>query len=161
MVTTVADPFAPTSDATAVRAISARLNGFATPNGLAAVAWFEWGDRGSFAWSTEPAAVGNSYAVTHTSQGLTDLTPQTTYQSRLAVSNACGVTRSPARIFSTGGRVAVWGYDYFHAMVLPAGLSNIVAVTAGVGFNVVARSEGTLFAWDLCYNGTTNVPPAR
>ena len=151
-------PLAHTSDATEVRATSARLNGFATANGLAAVAWFEWGPRGGYSQSTDPTAVGSSFDVAHTTQTLTNLTPQATYQVRLVVSNEVGVTYGAMRLFSTGSPVAAWGYNYAGQVTVPPGLSNAVAVAAGDGFSVVAQSDGTLSAWGRYYNGTAYVP---
>ncbi len=47
-------PFAFTAPATLATGASAQLNGFATPNGTPATAWFEWGTSQNYASNTPP-----------------------------------------------------------------------------------------------------------
>jgi len=52
--------------------------------------------------------------------------------------------------------VAGWGaYDQTG---LPAGLSNVVAIAAGLDFSLVLKSDGTVASWGNPNQGRTNVP---
>ena len=41
---------------------------------------------------------------------------------------------------------------------MPAGLTNLVAITAGSDHNLVIKSQGTITAWGSNQSGQTNVP---
>ncbi len=61
------------------------------------------------------------------------------------------------------GTVVAWGRNISGEANVPAGLSNVVAVSAGgrsgSGFSVALRRNGTLIAWGDNSSGQTNVPP--
>ena len=42
--------------------------------------------------------------------------------------------------------------------MFPAGLSNVVAISAGYGHNLAAKADGTVVAWGNHNNGQCNVP---
>lgn len=154
----VAAPFAHTSDATEVRATSARLNGFATPNGLAAVAWFEWGERNEFSQSNAPVDVGNGALVIHVSTEISNLVAGATYQYRLVVSNAAGWRRGATRWLTTGNRLSAWGYNYAGQTVTPSWSNGWVAIAGGGAFSLALRPDGRAVAWGDNTSGQTNLP---
>jgi alpha-tubulin suppressor-like RCC1 family protein len=153
-----AAPFAFTGEATEIHSTQARVNGFATANGLAAVAWFEWGPRGSYSQSTSPLSAGNSFSVQHIAVPLTNLTAQTAYQYRLVVSNALGLTYGSKHFFATGARLRVWGDNSYNQTNMPAGLNNIVMVAAANLHSLALKSDGTVIAWGSDSRNQTNVP---
>jgi alpha-tubulin suppressor-like RCC1 family protein len=61
------------------------------------------------------------------------------------------------------GAVIAWGRNMSGEARVPAGLSNVVAVSAGgrsgTGFSVALRRNGTVIAWGDNPSGQTNVPP--
>lgn len=61
------------------------------------------------------------------------------------------------------GTVVAWGRNISREATVPAGLSNVVAVSAGgrsgTGFSVALRRDGTVIAWGDNSSGQTNVPP--
>jgi alpha-tubulin suppressor-like RCC1 family protein len=61
------------------------------------------------------------------------------------------------------GTVVAWGRNISGEAKVPAGLSNVVAVSAGgrsgSGFSVALRRDGTVVAWGDNSSGQTNVPP--
>ncbi len=158
MATTVAAPFAHTSDATEVRTTSARLNGFATPNGSESAAWFEWGERGTFSQTNAPVNVGHSFNVVRVSAGISNLVTGLTYQYRLVVSNAVGLRRGTTRLLTTGNRLTAWGYNYLGQNAAPVSSNGWVAIAAGGDHSLALRPDGRVVAWGDNYVGQTNVP---
>jgi len=61
------------------------------------------------------------------------------------------------------GTVVAWGRNLSGEAKVPAGLSNVIAVSAGgrsgTGFSVALRRDGTVIAWGDNSKGQTNVPP--
>ena len=51
----------------------------------------------------------------------------------------------PANIDSIG--VTVWGINYFSTSNVPAGLKNVVQISAGGGHNLALRADGSVVAW--------------
>jgi alpha-tubulin suppressor-like RCC1 family protein len=153
-----AAPFAFTSEPTEIHATTAQANGFATPNGLDTLAWFEWGLRGSYTQSTSPTPAGNTFSVQHVAVSLTNLTAQTAYQYRLVVSNALGLAYGSKHFFATGARLRVWGDNSYGQTNMPAGLSNIVMVAAANLHSLALRTDGTVIAWGSNSRNQTNVP---
>src|SRR5438876_5807935 len=56
------------------------------------------------------------------------------------------------------GTVVAWGANDYGQSTVPAGLSNVVEVVAGVAHSVALKSDGTLLVWGATDN-RTNVPP--
>jgi hypothetical protein len=142
-----ATPLAATQPATLITSTSATLNGMAVPNGEACVAWFEWGARGGYGQATSPVAVGNGSGVVRVSAGISGLTNAGVYQFRLVVSNATGVARGAAQVFTTGKPVTIWGGYYPGATPVPSGLSDIVAAAAGEYQSLALKTDGTVAHW--------------
>jgi hypothetical protein len=70
---------------------SAKLNGTVNPNGLATVAWFEWGSSTNYGYSSAPTSVGGGtldVALDHSPAGLA---AGVAYYFRLAASNGVAV----------------------------------------------------------------------
>ena len=61
------------------------------------------------------------------------------------------MTSSPASLtidpVPGSGTVVAWGANYFNQTNVPAGLSVVVAIAAGVGHLVALKSDGTIVAW--------------
>ncbi len=147
-----------TQAATDIRPASATLNGMAVPNNLATVAWFEWGERGSFTQASSPTNTGAGSAVVRVSAAITTLLAGRTYQFRVAASNAAGVVYGAVQLFTTGTRVTAWGYNKYGQTTLPTGLSNVVAVTGGGDHSLALKADGTVAVWGSYYNGSQYVP---
>ncbi len=58
------------------------------------------------------------------------------------------------------GTVVAWGDNPHGQTDVPAGLSNVVAVSAGGYHSVALRADGRVVAWGLNNFGQTNVPPS-
>src|SRR5882672_2792239 len=56
-------------------------------------------------------------------------------------------------------RVIGWGANTYGQAQAPPGLSNVVAIAAGVSHSLVLRGDGTVVAWGNNAYGQTNVPP--
>ena len=58
------------------------------------------------------------------------------------------------------GHVEAWGFNLFgQAVPPPGGLSDIVAIAAGLSHNLALRTNGTVVAWGFNGDGQTDVPP--
>jgi hypothetical protein len=158
-------PFAASLPAKAVTGTSALLNGFATPNGVGSVAWFEWGASRYYGSTTPPVNVGNGSNVVYVTAPITGLINGQSYHYRLVVSNALTVVRSFEQQFAVGRPVA-WGAmatdpsGLTNPVVIasiPPGLTNTVALAAGTwgSDGLALRTDGTITAWGF---GPTNVP---
>ena len=96
-------PTVHTDNATIVGQNVATLNGTVNPNGFATEAWFEYGTNPNLAsfdnTATHSFAAGSiTQPVT---QGISGLTPGTTYYFRLVASNANGWTEGDIFSFTT------------------------------------------------------------
>ncbi len=58
----------------------------------------------------------------------------------------------------TNGTVSVWGANDLGQLNLPAGLSNVVGIAAGLEHTLALRADGTVVAWGSNAFGQTNVP---
>jgi len=126
----------------------------ATPNGLPATAWFEWGTTTAYGQTTSPREVGDGTGVVRVSAGISNLLGGQVYHGRLAVRTAAGVVLGSDQQFITftGGRVVAWNADGVFQTNLPPDLSNVVAVAAGPDHNLALRNDGTVVAWGGYYN---------
>ena len=151
-------PYVFTQPAQAVTLTSAKLNGMATPNGLPAVAWFEWGTNTLYGNSTAPVAIGNGYNVVYATTTITGLSSNVPYHYRLVSSNVVGVAHGFDQIFDEANVVA-WGADYVRQIEVPPGLSNVVAIAGAYDHSLALRDTGTVVAWGDNTFSQTNVPP--
>lgn len=62
-----------------------------------------------------------------------------------------------ALALKSDGTVTAWGDKNYAGLTVPAGLSNVIAITAG-GPNLALRRDGTVVAWGDSYFGQTSVP---
>ena len=81
----------------------------------------------------------------------------------VVVSNAAGsVTSAPPAMLTVSaaspGTVVAWGDNSNGQTNVPAGLSGVTAIAAGVDHTVVLKSAGTVGAWGGNGSGQTNVP---
>jgi alpha-tubulin suppressor-like RCC1 family protein len=139
-------PYVHTQATAPIRTNQATLNGMVVPNGEPTVGWFEWGARGSFDQTTSPINVGNGSGLTRISSGVSNLAAAGTYQCRLVVSNSLGIRYGRVKMFTTGNRVASWGYWGAGATNQPANLTNIVAVSSDTR-SFALRVDGTVIHW--------------
>src|SRR5204863_1736111 len=56
------------------------------------------------------------------------------------------------------GTVSAWGRNNSGQSDVPAGLSNIIAISAGYEHNIALQSNGTLMVWGAGLDGQTNTP---
>ncbi|MBE7504328.1 MAG: SUMF1/EgtB/PvdO family nonheme iron enzyme [Verrucomicrobiales bacterium] len=97
--------------------------------------------------------------ATHGRLTLSNLDPARTGTYSVRVHNASGeVTSIEARLQLV--TVAAWGGDPTGKQaVLPASLTNVVALAAGTYHSLALRADGTVVAWGLNDVRQTNVPP--
>ena len=98
-------PFASTSDATVRGPGAFTLEGFATPNGMPSMAWFEWGLNRFVPNRTTPIAIGQGRSVVPLNAPLAGLVGGRAYFYRLMASNAVGVTTGKLQQLVNGGTV--------------------------------------------------------
>lgn len=154
----IGNTYAYTQLAKVITPTNATLGGMVLPNGLATIAWFEWGRRGEFTFQTPPQVVGSGSVVVHINQPISGLEMRGVYQFRLVSSNSSGVVVGHPSIFTTGQKVAAWGGTTFGLNTVPTGLSNVVAVSAGAGFQMALKSDGKVVVWGQNFYGQANVP---
>jgi alpha-tubulin suppressor-like RCC1 family protein len=153
-------PYASTQGAGPVSSSTATLNGMATPNGAATVAWFEWGADVSYGQTKSQVEVGSGLNVVRISAPLSGLAPGGIYHFRLVASNEFGVAYGAGRVLTTGQKVAAWGTAAGGVTSVPADASPAVAVAGGHGHSLALDVGGTVLAWGTAYPdwGQTNVP---
>jgi hypothetical protein len=78
--------------------------------------------------------------------------------SALAVSPLGGLLTQRALADSKSGTVVAWGDNSAGELNVPAGLSDVTAISAGPDFGLALKSDGTVVAWGDDYLGQTNVP---
>lgn len=82
-----APPTATTKAATSAAEKTATLNGVVNPNGTATHAFFEYGTTTAYGSKTAEANIGSGTSEVEKSQGLTGLSPNTTYHYRIVANN--------------------------------------------------------------------------
>jgi len=152
-------PFAFTQPAQGVTGTSAQLNGMATPNGFATVAWFEWGTNTLYGNQTAPVNVGSSFNVAYTTNIISGLIPNVPYHFRLVVSNGFGGIVTGFDQILDEARIVAWGADYVKQIEVPPGLSNVVAIAGAYDHSLALKNNGTVVAWGDNTFSQTNVPP--
>jgi hypothetical protein len=81
---------------------------------------------------------------------------------RALINNSDGPTLSSNAILTVLGSAATvvgWGDNTYGQLTLPAGLSNVVAITAAAYHCLALRNDGTVVAWGNNGSGQANVPP--
>jgi alpha-tubulin suppressor-like RCC1 family protein len=151
--------FAATLPPALIRTTNAVLNGFATPNGVGAVAWFEWGTNAGFGRQTATTPLGGGIGVVMVSNSISGLAPYGEYRCRLVVSNAAGLVRGRDQLFTTGGRIRAWGSNAGGQTNVPLSVFGAVGVSAGSNFVVAVQNDGTVAAWGTNNLGQLNLPP--
>jgi subtilisin-like proprotein convertase family protein len=157
LVTPVAAPFVFTQPAQSVTGNNAQLNGMATPNGLPATAWFEWGTNTLYGNQTPPVSVGAGYNVVYTPNQISGLVANVPYHFRLVVSNALAVVYGFDQILDEAN-VVVWGANYVGQATVPSGLSNVVAIAGAYDHSLALKNNGTVAAWGDNTFGQATVP---
>jgi hypothetical protein len=156
-----AAPFANTQPAAPITATTATVNGMASPNGLASVAWFEWSTNTSgistssipYSHASPAQSVGDGVGVVRLSVTLTNLRAGFPYRYRLVVSNVVGVTQGFEQHFVTGGTVQ----QIAGTITAPLGSANCVAISASGTHKLAMKTNGSLVVWGNS-NPSSNVP---
>ena len=94
-------PEVSTNSASNVNQNSARLNGFADPNGSYTTAWFEYGPTQSLGTSVGSQGIGSSNSGTTYSATVFNLAPNTTYYFRAVAQNTYGTVYGSILSFTT------------------------------------------------------------
>jgi alpha-tubulin suppressor-like RCC1 family protein len=100
----------------------------------------------------------NMPGATDTTLEFTNAQPGQSGFYSVVVSNSTGsVTSSPA-LFSVAG-IVTWG-NPDSRLVVPPGLSNVVGIAGGNGFDIAVKSDGTVVCWGEDTWGQMDVPPS-
>ena len=158
VVLSVTAPFAFTAPPTLATGVGMQLNGFATPNGTASAAWFEWGASTNYSARTKSVSVGTGYGVSWVTNPISGLIADQVYHSRLVVSNALGTAFGADQMFGAGTPVS-WGFNFYGQTNVPAAASNIVALAEGAWFTLAVSNSGAIYGWGYNANGQTDPPP--
>ena len=150
--------YAYTEPAQLVTGTSAQLNGFATPNGFPATAWFQWGTNTLYGNQTAQVGVGVGYNVVYTTSTIFNLVTNVPYHFRLVVSNALGVAYGFDQILDEANVVA-WGPNYAGQLIAPTN-QNITAIAGAYNHNLALTTNGQVLAWGDNAFGQTTVPAA-
>jgi hypothetical protein len=159
-------PDAATLTATNISYDSALLRGKANANGLAAMAFFQYGTTTNYGSNTSPQNLGSGTQPQSVSTSITGLTVGVTYSFRLAVSNALGIAYGTNETFTTpwftevatglpqvNFGLSVWG-DFNNDNLMDVFITGngVNAAFAGLGTGTFtnigfAFSGGTAAAW--------------
>jgi len=96
-------PAAVTLPASNVLCCSAFLEGSVIPGGLTTRGWFDWGATTNFGNTTPPLDLSAGVVPQSIQQGLTNLSPLTTYYFRVNASNNVGLVSGTNQTFTTFG----------------------------------------------------------
>jgi subtilisin-like proprotein convertase family protein len=151
----LATAYAYTEPAQLVTGTGAQLNGFATPNGYAASAWFQWGTNTSYGNQTPPIGVGTGYNVVYVTSPISIVT-NVPYHCRLVVSNSLGVVYGFDQILDEANVVA-WGANYLGQLNVPTN-KNVTAIAGAYNHNLALTTNGLVLAWGDNTFGQATVP---
>ena len=129
------------------------------PNNLPTTSWFEWGTNSSYGSVAAVTNVFSDSAVHRVSALISSLATNRTYHFRLVGSNSAGVVYGIDRIFraEAGGKLAAWGANNYGQCIIPAGISNILALAGSYSGSLALRMDGTLAFWGSNPVGITNL----
>lgn len=99
-------------------------------------------------------ATGSSYTIPSVS-------PATTGAYTLVVTDAHGLTKRTTSFVLPGyadTQVRAWGANASGQLIVPAGLSDVIALSAGSNHTLALRTDGTVAAWGGNGYGQTAVP---
>lgn len=110
---------------------------------------FQWRRNG------RPLASSTNNTLTMIGVSLTNAGLYSVSVSNLAGSATSGLIRLTVW---TPGAVAAWGWNDYHQVELPTGLTNKVGIAAGSGHALALSTNGTIIAWGENAFGQTDVP---
>lgn len=151
-------PQAMTESPGRITSTNAVLRGAATPNANNCTAWLEWGTNINYGTKTSVTNVGSGATTKTISAVISGLLPQRIYHYRVVASNTLGMAWGADKQFTTGGRLKTWGNATFGETNIPAGMTNLVAISAGANHGLGLKNDGTVVAWGNNTYGQTNVP---
>lgn len=153
-----AAPFAITQPATRLSKDASVLNAMAVPNGQPTVAWFELGFRGRYDLQTPAADIEDGSSVVAISAVVSNLLPNTTYQTRLVASNSAGIIYGAPTFFASAASALAWGDNWFSQSAVPTSLDDAVAVAAGERHTLIVRANGKVVGFGDNSYGQSFVP---
>ena len=133
---------------------TACLRGMASPNLLPTTAWFEWGADKSYGHRTDPVNVGAGRPPVYVTNLISGFPVNWPWHYRLVASNSVAVINGNDQRCILGNKVVSWGGN----QVVPAGMSNVVAIAVGYAFTDALLVDGTVISWGTPNGGLTNVP---
>jgi parallel beta-helix repeat protein len=150
--------FVHTQPANAIRTAEATLNGMVLSGSNPATVWFEWGTNQFYGNVGPVTDVPASSQVVAFRLLINDLSPDQVFHCRLVASNLAGVVYGADQKFILGGSVSVWGNPAFGHTVVPADLTNAVAIAGGGDHCLALRNDATVAAWGGNAYGQRDVP---
>ncbi len=153
-----AKPQAVTEAPKNITATAAGLRAIITPNSTGTYAWFEWGTNNIYGAKTSPTLLSSGTTAIQFNATITGLMAGGAYHCRIVASNALGMAWGADRLFTTGGRVQVWGNTTQGETNVPPGLTNVTVVSAGANHVLALQNNGQLVAWGQNNFGQTNIP---
>ncbi|MEI9863485.1 MAG: hypothetical protein WDN00_02810 [Limisphaerales bacterium] len=141
-----------------ITATTAGLRAIITPNSTNTYAWFEWGTNTTYKLKTSAALLNSGTTATQFNATISALTAGGAYHYRVVASNALGTVYGADRLFTTGGRVQVWGNATTGETNVPPGLTNVTVVSAGANHALALQNNGQLVAWGQNNFGQTDIP---
>lgn len=130
-------PTVATGSATAVTATNATINGTVNPNGSPTTYYFQWGINTAYGNVTPTISLPGLNTPSYVSEGLTGLTPATTYHYRLVATNSAGTTNGADQQFTTLGLITIDGHSFSYTVTNGA---VIIVSYSGPGGNVTIPS---------------------
>lgn len=155
-----ATPSVATGNPTNITTNSATLNGTANPNGLATLAYFEWGTTTNYGSVTAPQSLGAGSSAVAVQANLASLLTDTNYHYRLVASNASGIAYGKDVIvtptlllFLYAGES--WSYTFhdlpYYTLYLQP---DTPRANCGLGFLPGSFAPGSTLRWELFVDAT-------
>ncbi|MGD0580358.1 MAG: hypothetical protein ABSC08_15685, partial [Bryobacteraceae bacterium] len=126
---------------------------------ITSLSGYGWNCSNVACWRSDSLAAGASYpAIMALATVDANAPPQFTHTATVHVDSTRYVTASDVTAIETNGYPIAWGTNYYGQMSVPAGLTNVVAVSAGGDHSLALKSDGTVVAWGEDWYGQTDVP---